>query len=193
MRKISRDLAQVNRSERALMENLQGADAADLPGGKVPAAIPEDSGTFMTAERMAAWSRLMIEDPDPSGLFMTASPAVFDATLEAAPEAAPVCSLDAIPRPGSETAANRLWRQTLLASLDAVARGSRADEPGDTAAALPPITESLRASLAFYRVSGTAPRQFFARFDTGRRKKDILPETGPVYPHTLVGFLRLAP
>jgi|GEM_PF-3126502 len=72
----------VSRDRRHLLESL-GAIAGD---DRFPRHASEDRGQLMTAQRLNAWSRLLLADPDPPRLLVTTSPAVIAFVRDMAPD-----------------------------------------------------------------------------------------------------------
>ncbi len=136
-----------------------------------------DSGSYMTAERLDAWTRLFQEDEEPSGLFITTSPAVFEYLMEKVPEIKMVRKFDSIPSKNKSTENMGYWRDRLNKYLDTFEKNGRADWTEDMKPARISDTGGETVSFTLYRIPGKAPRDFFRRFlirgeSSTRKKKD---------------------
>jgi hypothetical protein len=72
-----KEISAFEKMEKAMMEELRGEeDELGIPSDKI--IIREDAGEYMTAERMMAWTQLMLRDTEESCLFITESPAILE-------------------------------------------------------------------------------------------------------------------
>lgn len=71
-----KEISAFEKMEKAMLEELRGEeDELEISSDKL--IVREDVGEYMTAERMTAWTQLMLRDTGDSCLFITESPAVF--------------------------------------------------------------------------------------------------------------------
>jgi len=189
---LSLDLKQVGRKEQALFEDLKGEADEMIPGLQAGGLTPalEDPGTYMTSERMAAWTRLMLNDPEHSGIFVTTSPAIFNFIKEDAPCFERVLSIDLMLFTGSGTDENNLHRQSLMDKLEGFVGGTPVEEPAGSDAA---VTGDTWSSLSIHKVPGTTPDEFFSRFVALNQADGNLDRSAGAYPNTLVCLLDIAP
>ncbi len=72
-----KEISAFEKMEKAMLEELRGEEdelgiVSDKP------IVREDVGEYMTAERLIAWTQLMLRDTEESCWFITESPAVFE-------------------------------------------------------------------------------------------------------------------
>ncbi len=92
---VDREISAFEKMEKSLFEELRGEDDAEIEIPLEKSLLRrEDSGAFMTEERLNAWTRLMLEDAEISDFFVTTSRAVFDFLAEKTPHLAPYSSKD---------------------------------------------------------------------------------------------------
>lgn len=160
---MNTDLATFEKMEQNLLKNLRGEDFDEI-GIENDAFrfLREDAGSYMTAERINAWTRLMLHDPESSGLFITDSRAVFEHVRDFVSDAEKVFHIDATAlSEGVQTGESRL--ESLEQYLDMLIKN-----PGPVSEdRLPkfPVSErkSRNISLTLCRVPGESPDNFFGR------------------------------
>jgi len=90
---VDREISAFEKMEKSLFEELRGEDDAEIEIPLEKSLLRhEDSGAFMTEERLNAWTRLMLEDTEISDFFVTGSRAVFDFLAEKTPHLKPYSS-----------------------------------------------------------------------------------------------------
>ncbi len=191
------ELRQVSRREQALFEDLKGDGEETVPGlqaaGLSPAIVSpaiEDPGAYMTSERVAAWSRLMLNDPVHSGIFVTTSPAIFDFIKEDAPNLERVLSVELSDVVSSGSEGKKLFQDSLMDKLAFFLNSA----PGKALPDADAVSDSESGTvLSVHLAPGTTPDQFFSRFvarDQADKKRD---RSAGRYPNTLVCLLDTSP
>jgi hypothetical protein len=127
----------------------------------------KDQGSYMTSERVNAWTRL-VTSPGTckkalSGLFITTSHAVFNFIKEKTPDAEKICEFDSIPiSPGTEKEVEK-WQKSLGEYINIIAQ-----DPAEISSDImlkPPLAKepSETFTLKLFIAKDEAPRDFFAR------------------------------
>ncbi len=148
---LDQDLRSMERMERRLLNSLHGeADAGRMAQGRT--VVPEDLGAYMTAGRLASWTRLMAEDDPSPALFLTHSPFVFETLTDGFSDYRPVATAGNLPATDPGTPEWEAWRGDLDRHLTQWwEEGAAADPlppPPDTAAA----EAGTGAGRAFLRI-----------------------------------------
>ena len=188
---LSQDLQAIEAIEQDFMKDLKGENQ-DLDEETAPEKTLEshDPGHYMTKERIHAWTRLMQQDQQDSGLFVTTSRSVFETLIDSAPEAELVGVLDAIPVVENRIEALERWQDELMKHLEmltTIVWLAKTDSIID-APEIPGC--EINASLTLYIVPGKTPHEFFDRCvenDSFGVKDKI---TGPKLKNTLLGLIQ---
>jgi len=161
---VAQDLKRHRQQEAELIRQLKMEDdslAAEFQKEEVQ--IPDDSAGYMVLDRLEAWTRILLEDTDISGIFITHIPAVLKELLDRTPTAEKLLSLESIPICTARTVELTVWRQKLVSNLAHIVEhrwvptSSRpSDQPGFPAA-------ENTVSLSVYLVPDQIPRDFFSR------------------------------
>ncbi len=188
---LSQDLQAIEAIEQDFMKDLKGENQA-LDEETAPKKTLEahDPGHYMTKERIHAWTRLMQQDQQDSGLFVTTSRSVFETLIDSAPEAELVGVLDAIPVVENRIEALETWQDELMKHLEmltTIVWLAKTDSIID-APEIPGC--EIKASLTLYIVPGKTPHEFFDRCveDDSFGVKDKI--TGPKLKNTLLGLIQ---
>ncbi len=188
---LSQDLQAIEAIEQDFMKDLKGENQA-LDEETAPEKTLEahDPGHYMTKERIHAWTRLMQQDQQDSGLFVTTSKSVFETLIDSAPEAELVGVLDAIPVVENRIEALERWQDELMKHLEmltTIVWLAKTDSIID-APEIPGC--EIKASLTLYIVPGKTPHEFFDRCveDDSFGAKDKI--TGPKLKNTLLGLIQ---
>jgi hypothetical protein len=162
---LSQDLQAIEAIEKDFMEELKGEDQAfDEESALEKTWETHDPGHYMTKERIQAWSRLMQQDPQDSGVFVTTSRSVFESLIDSTPEAELVDVLDTIPVVDNEVEALETWRDELMKHLEMLSTVIWTAKT-DPIITVPEIPEcEIKASLTLYIVPGKTPHEFFHRY-----------------------------
>ncbi|MCP4693959.1 MAG: hypothetical protein GY859_38345 [Desulfobacterales bacterium] len=156
---VNQRISSVEKMERDLLTSLKGGEEIFKPGsaGRAAAATVDSAGR-MTGERLAAWGRIILEDPllddaGPTPFFVTTSREAFETSVEAA-AGVELAELGE-PSPGWE------GQEDLEERLDVLVQGSegtpvagRIDVPAGEGA-----DEPLSLTLAF--IPGKTPGEVF--------------------------------
>lgn len=179
---IRSDLASFETLEKDFMKNLKGEeDELSFPHVSLS---PQDTGNYMLAERLKAWSRLMRHDPESSGIFVTGSRSVFEEVMEIVPEPKKTIAFDSIPLYESGSDENTgTWQDSLTEYLEKLI----SDPSSDTD--ISPLSNKKagpKISLNLCLISGKSPESLFGHWTD----RGIFPKnTGEVYKNTIIGLL----
>jgi hypothetical protein len=159
---VESNLSSFRTMEKDLMYHLRG-DAADedFPG-RVPGSSPRllrDPGTRRTGDRLRAWARLVLADPEPPAVWVTTSPAVIEEMRDRFPEITEADRIESIPVPSGEGAISPEFQNILQKYLNGLISASEGPGP-------PPVSTASSAdetvSLRMYR-AGISPRRMLSR------------------------------
>jgi len=187
---IDGDLHRYRQSELNLMRELRKeADSPEIEFKKVALETGADSAGYMIAGRLDAWIRLLLQDSEVSGLFVTHSQSVLEHVLEAAPAVESVLKRRAIPALPETADVKDPWQARLASALAQIAE-KKWPACIDALAELPaPSDEGSGGVLSLYLVPNQGPRDFFTRY-AGISES----QTGPLHPadpyrNTLLGLI----
>ncbi|OQX26325.1 MAG: hypothetical protein BWK80_11060 [Desulfobacteraceae bacterium IS3] len=179
---LNTDLVSFEKMEQNLMKNLRGEDFDEI-GIKNDAFrfLREDAGIYMTAERIKAWTRLMLHDSESSGLFITDSRAVFEHIGESAADAEKVFYFKEIATDDAGGTRENLeqYLDMLVKNPDSVSADSLPKLPAGE-------REGRSLSLKLCLVPGESPDEFFGRYiqqTVFYENKKIL------FPNTVFGLI----
>ena len=193
---VHQELEHLAGQERLLMDRIHGTTdhAADAP--RPAGETPPDTGAYLTARRLKAWTRLFFRDlarpagPIP-GIFVTSSRSVLESVLDPFGGVETVFSVDGLPVDGRGDRGADPWRAELRVYLERLASAAGAETgtapPGPSRGSPVPS----RCSLTVYRIEGQSPDAVFARWWEGDPQHVRQPDNGAVR-HTLVGLLQLS-
>jgi len=181
------DLSTIDSKRKQLFQAIGGDhDEPEVLPIDTVAWTQEDTGAYMTAQRMNAWNHLLQHDTAPQGLFVTTSRAAFEFVLDRADQAE---MLETVAAPHLHAVGRDEWNRRFDAFLRELSQGAEG-RPFD-----PPETTSLDGENAdapvctVYRISGQSPKPFFNRFSTFSRPIDALPVAGAPPSHTLLALV----
>lgn len=159
---ISTELESVAELEASLLKEIRGDEEEDTDAGTPIRTIiaKNDTGAHMTAERLNAWARLALCDPDLSGLFITTSRSVMEMVCDRIPEARKVLQVDGI---SLAPEAVGQWQDALAECLARIALAESISET-ETITADGNADAASAFSMTVYRVAGIDPRDFLNRF-----------------------------
>jgi hypothetical protein len=161
---IARDLKRHRQQEAELIRQLKMEDdSLTAEFQKEAVQIPDDSADYMVLDRLEAWTRILLEDTDISGIFITHIQAVLQELLDKTATAEKLLSLESIPTCTAMTAELSPWRQKLVSDLAHMVEhkwSPTKDRPFDQ----PDFPAAVNTvSLSVYLVPDQAPRDFFSR------------------------------
>ena len=188
--RLTRDLVGVEVMEEDFMKELKGENE-DNPAqaAAIKALETDDSGHYMTQERIESWALLMQKDHLVSGLFITSSRAVLDLLLDRMPEMEEVNRFDAVPAGIQAAEGLAAWQDELIQHLKNLATGpwpGKIEAPADP----PEVPGSeTTASLTLFIAPGRAPHEFFAQcLETDALQAESTPDSSR-FKNTLIGLV----
>jgi hypothetical protein len=167
---INQKLFMVEEMQQKLIENIEGEIDSlhienaenNLPGSYDPPISDDDSGAYMTADRIKAWALLMQHDNQGSGLFITDSSSAFDYLIDKASRTEIIAGFDSIPvQKNSVEKADKL-RDNFMKQLEIIATNPW---PTSTDKIVNPRfakNSDTKVSLTLAIVPGKTPHEFFA-------------------------------
>jgi hypothetical protein len=187
---LTQDLRTIEAMEQDFMKDLKGENHANDEEIVLEKTLEVyDPGHYMPKERINAWARIMKQDQQGSGLYVTTSRSVFEFLTDSTPEAELVDVLDAIPLVDNEVEELETWRDGLMKQLEmlaAIVWLGKTDRI--TIAPQIPGCETT-VSLTLYIVPGKTPHEFFARYVENdsfgvKDKHNVIK-----FKNTLIGFI----
>jgi len=186
---VRREFKRLHRRELDLFDELKGEGGGALgdpssPGGS---AETEDPGIYMPEVRMAAWSRLFFCRPEPSPLYITTSPSIFNYVSEhLAMTGTPFnMNVDALAKEEGAGRSNLLHSLNTL--LEKIAAESWTDKIPDHPAIAHHDEKDGIKGLSIRVISNRSPTDVFSSFLFGvpcsQQKQPV------VYKNTLIGLL----
>jgi len=190
---ISGDLISSEKMERKLITDIKGEnDELFKEMFQRVKRLSDDTGHFMTSERMAAWTYMMQHDQEMPGFFITSSRSVFEHLIDNATEAEVVSDFSSIPlnKNRIEETSNRYgsiadYIDTLLKNAWPISNDNPVDPPLES-------KSDKKASLVLYIIPGKSPREFFARF-AGHDMLRLEKEKGDTaHKNTIIGLVEIS-
>ncbi|UCD88973.1 MAG: hypothetical protein JSW04_11030 [Desulfobacterales bacterium] len=172
---LRKDFLLFETMENNLMKNLKGEiDSPQMDIEPHPSVKTNDTGHYMTKERIAAWIHIMAHDDHLPGLFVTHSRSVIEHLLDTAPEAKILRNINDIPAAERRVEEPEKWHIRLMNTLETII----------TDASLKSVKASMKTpafieiesnkNLTFFIIPEISPRQFFSRYiePTGSQPQD---------------------
>lgn len=176
---LDRELMDIEAMEEDFMKDLKGEDDDDQTRAIVRMVLEKDDpGHYMTQERLKAWTLLMHQDSEVSGLFVTGSRAVVEHIIDIVPETEKVIRFDAVPMGVDDDAALVKWRNEFMESLETLATRPWPAAMDDMANPPEVPGKEKNVALTLYIVPGKTSHAFFADcvesdvFQAGSAKPD---------------------
>jgi hypothetical protein len=187
---LSEDLMAIDAMEENVMKDLKGEETNDQARARVHMAIErQESGHYMTAERIEAWAFFMLNDPQDSGLFVTTSRAVVESIIDLAPETQEIIRFDAVPLGADEVDAWGNWRNEFMKALEVLATHPL-PVTIDNMPSPPEVPESkIKVSLTLYVIPDKTPHECFAGCVETNMFRTDTPRTGTRFKNTLIGVV----
>ena len=158
---VESDLTSYESMERELMHHLRGGEAdAEISGFSGSSKrLLRDPGVHMTGDRLRAWARLVLSDPEPPMIWVTVSPAVVDEMRDRFPEMREAGRIESIPVLSPKGAKSLELQKRIQEYLKGLMPGS-----GNPDSPLMPKapSENEKVSLSVYR-AGISPRRMLSR------------------------------
>jgi len=187
---VARDLQRHRQQEAELIRQLKMEDdSLTAEFQKEALQTVDDSAGYMVLDRLEAWTRILLEDADISGIFITHIPAVLQELLDKTPTAENLLHLECIPTSTAMTAEPIPWRQKLVSDLAHMVghkwlptKGRPFDQPD-----FPAVTNTV--SLSVYLVPEQRPRDFFSHCVQIQTPDRNAADAGGRLKNTLIGLI----
>lgn len=187
---IDRQLQFCENRKQDLFKNLKGENDDSYKIGVV-ALKSEDRGSYMTGERMEAWSRLMLFDcleqnHEISGLFITSSRAVFEHLADRVPSLEKLFSFATIPGGQNRSPQLKEQQDSLLQQLEILAQNDWTRSTQGLERIFTAQGGSKNFSLTLYLVPRESPQELFSRWILARSAEKV---QKPRFINTLIGLV----
>lgn len=157
-------LEESRKKEQDLFQDLKmEEDALATELKKEPGRLPDVNSDYLISGRLEAWTRILLSDREPSGLFVTHSTAVLEQILDSAPTAEKILDFEAIPRSTATTAGLAPWQEKLMFYLSDIVENKWSAASGEPAAGFDIPAGENPVSLKIYLVPDQNSPQFFCR------------------------------
>jgi hypothetical protein len=188
---LTQDLQAIEAMEQDFMKNLKGDNhTLDQEITLEKTLEVYDPGHYMPKERIQAWTRIMQQDQQGSGLYVTTSRSVFEFLIDGTPEAELVDVLDAIPVVDNEVEELETWRDELMKHFEMLATIVWLAKTDRITAAPEFPGCKTTVSLTLYIVPGKTPREFFAGFVEKDSFGVKYKHNGTKFKNTLLGLIQ---
>ena len=187
---VVQDLKRHRQQETELLRQLKMEDDTLSAGFHLEETlIPDDFADYMIADRLEAWTRILLTDTDISGIYITQIPAVFQYLLDKTPTAEKLVDLEGIPNCTDLMPELLSWQQKLVSDFAQIVEHKWSpttvrfpDMPGFPAKGK---TISLRVFLAV----GENPRDFFSHCAQVQPSGLETPCAGDRFKNTVIGLI----
>ncbi len=188
---IHRDFQYFNTKEKNLFQSLKGDEdfySDETDKNYIGPFSGYDQGKHMTEKRLDAWSRLLFEDRDIPGLFLTTSRSVFEHMVGNTPEVEKILQFDKIPVPGDKTETFINWQNDLAAYLELFLKTN--PQTSEVSIPSPPdIACDQSAALTIYNIPDKTPVDLFTRFIKDNSPGFVGNNATEINNNTLIGFI----
>jgi len=151
--------------------------------------LPDLFADYMISDRLEAWTRIFLRDPDAAALFVTHSPAVMAHLLDKSPAAARVGRLESIPLESGKAAGSKSRQQKLASNLERLAHAEQSSAAADLWEGIDFPAAEATVSLNVYLVPNQIPAVFFASC-AGFKSNDLEKSVqGAKFKNTLIAFI----
>ena len=159
------ELSGHDRGVADLMRQLNMAEDDPLAKEqKASSQFADPFADYMISDRLDAWIRLFLMDPEFSGVFITHSKAVLEHLLDKSRAAAEVARIESIPLDPSQTDWGKPWQKSLALNLSRLVEDKLEVHSIENIEQPDFPTAEKTASLNIYRVPDQKPREFFSRW-----------------------------
>lgn len=186
---INRDILLFEEMEQNLIKSLKGNNGILYKKDTVNKALIDDTGDYMTADRIKAWAHIMRYDREISELFITSSTSVFDHLIDKAPEAKIVHRFDSIPVHKNRIEQIERWQDDLMQYLDNLAKNSWPVSVDGIIKAPVDKECNSKVSLTLCLVPGETPLEFFARCVKDKSAEGGKTNEEARFKNTLIGLI----
>ena len=187
---VDHDFKRCSQKELDLMRELK-MEEDSLAGEyrKEEIQMPDVSTDYMIMDRLEAWTRILLKDPEASGLYVTNSPAVVDHVLDRAQSAEKLFNFESIPLDGPTAAELDSWRHKLVSILAQTVKNKR-PVPSDGLFDMPASTPAVKTvSLSVYLLPDQPPSVLFPRCVEIKRQADDNVYHADKIKNTLIGLV----
>lgn len=157
-------LEESRKKEQDLIKDLKmEEDALAAESRNEPGYRPDLNSDYLISCRLEAWTRILLSDREPSGLFVTHSKAALEQLLDSAPGAEKILDFEAIPRSTATTAGLKLWQDQLISYLCDIVENKSNAASREPAAGSDITAAENTVSLKIYLVPDQNSPQIFCR------------------------------
>ena len=188
---LSNRFERLNAMTASLFENLRGVEDVGLAANRQRSDSPrEDARSYMLPQRIKAFARLAVHDPDASGFYVTDSRAAVDYLLARTPQVKALADITLPPPARDGRAMDPRGREPIPQLIEGLLATSWS-ECGDGLARLVDASGERTASgLRLYLVPGMAGPAFWAALAAdGKGAASGMPSGGEPAANTLIGLV----
>lgn len=185
---LNRDLRSFETMEQDLFKNLHGEDEVlhmHTVGKELFHA--DDPGLYLPVQRLKAWTKLMQQDREMSGVFITTSRFVFDELVDKLPGSELVIGLDSIPLHADRDETK--WQDGFLESLNMLSNNAWPVSTDGMFAVPSPNRHDQYVSIKLYIAAGEIPYDVFTRCLAGNSLQAELQTGAARFKNTLIGII----
>jgi hypothetical protein len=154
-----------------------------------PIQLSDPFADYMISDRLEAWTRIFLKDPDVSGLFVTHGTAIMEHLLDRSKAAARIMRLESIPMGTGQTDWRESWQKRLVLNFMRLVQDEQ-EVLSDELIEQPDFPDAENtASLTVYRVPDQRPREFFARCAAINWTDTAEPERNNTINNTLIAVI----
>jgi hypothetical protein len=187
---LDHDLTEFSQKEQAFIQDLKMEDdplAAEF--NREPARRPERNSDYLITGRLEAWTRILLKDTEPAGLFVTHSTAMLEQLLDKAPMARKILDIESIPQLTAAALAPAAWQERLVSYIsDLAANIWKPDSEKKTQEFDIPAAENS-VSLKIFLVPDQNAPHFFCRASGISWSEDDRPSRSASGRNTLVALV----
>ena len=147
----------------------------------------DDPGLYLPVQRLKAWTKLMQQDREMSGVFITTSRFVFDELLDKLPGSELVIGLDSIPLHAGRDETK--WQDGFLESLNMLSNNAWPLSTDGMFAVPSPNRYDQCVSIKLYIAAGEIPYDVFTRCLAGNSLPAGLQTEAARFKNTLIGII----
>jgi hypothetical protein len=157
-------LAESRKKELDLIQDLKREkDPLAAEFTKETDHIPKENTDYLIDGRLEAWTRLLLQDREPSCFFVTHSTAILGQLLDNAPKAEKIFDFGAIPATTLTTVGPAPWREQLISFLSYMAENKWPAVSGKRVSDIDIPAAENTVSLKIYVVPDQNPPHVFCR------------------------------
>lgn len=156
---------------------------------KEPGPLTDVHADYLITGRLVAWSRILLRDREPTGIFVTHSAAVLEHLLDHVPAAEKILDLKALPRSTPTAAELAPWQEQLMSYLSDIVLNKWSPASGQAAERFDIPAAENTVSLKIYLVPDQNSSQFFCRGAGINDPESDLKRPTPKGKNTLLGLV----